>query len=201
VEKHVQLRNDFSSQVYNIRFSFFQERVTESIGLALLLNIDQFQSERHFFSTDMINIDSKSWKNIFIPFSERKRYTEAKRCLKFVRPSQSETSFSIFHLFDVLIKLYYRLSTSRNPNLRSDFLFKLSLIGNCTLKKLDTLLNPLKKVPELSKSFQMHPKLKKNDKKTTRPLMILTVFRGGEPSGTKPFFKFRTAEKHFVDKY
>ncbi len=152
MEKHVQLRNDFSSQVYNIRFSFFQKRVTESIGLALLLNIDQFQSERHFFSTDMININSKSWKNIFVPFSERKRYTEAKRCLKFVRRSQSETSFSIFHLFDVLIKLYYRLSTSRNPNLTCDFLFKLRLIGNCTLKKLGTLLNPQKKFRSCQKT-------------------------------------------------
>jgi hypothetical protein len=31
--------------------------------------------------------------------------------------------------------------------------------------------------------------------------MILTVSRGEEPSGTKPFFKFRTSEKDFVDKY
>ena len=34
---------------------------------------------------------------------------------------QSETNFSIFRLFDVLIKVYYRLSMPRNPNPRQNF--------------------------------------------------------------------------------
>ena len=41
-------------------------------------------------------------------------------CLS-VCPSQSETSFFILRLLKVLIELSYRLSMSRSPNLRSDF--------------------------------------------------------------------------------
>jgi len=61
---------------------------------------------------------------LLVPFSERKGYKSVKKCLNvclFVCPSQSETSFSIFRRFDVLIKLCYSLSMSRNSNLRSDF--------------------------------------------------------------------------------
>ncbi len=79
---------------------------------------------------------------LFVPFSERKGYTAAKKCLNvclFVCPSQSETSFSIFRRFDVLIKLCYRLSMSRNSNLRSDFFSELSLVRNWTNQKPDFL--------------------------------------------------------------
>jgi hypothetical protein len=75
----------------------------------------------------------------FVPFSERKGYTAVKKCLKFVClsvcPSQSETSFSIFRLFDVLIKLCYGLSMSRNANPRSDFPAELPLVRNATNQK------------------------------------------------------------------
>ncbi len=50
----------------------------------------------------------------------------------FVCPSQSETSFSIFRLFRVLIELCYRLSMSRNSNPRLDFSSELSLVRNST---------------------------------------------------------------------
>ncbi len=42
----------------------------------------------------------------------------------------------------------------------------------------------LKKVPEISKSAQS---LKKRIKKSTKPLKILPVYPGEEPSPTKPF--------------
>jgi len=68
---------------------------------------------------------SNNWIKIlsdwFIPFSKRKGYTAVKKCLKFVCPTQSKTSFSIFYLFDVLIILCYRLLMSRNPNPRLEF--------------------------------------------------------------------------------
>ncbi len=44
---------------------------------------------------------------------------------------QSETSFSIFHLFDVLIKLCFRLSMPRNPNPRLAFFNMYFLIIFC----------------------------------------------------------------------
>jgi hypothetical protein len=47
----------------------------------------------------------------------------------------------------------------------------------------------------------MDPKFQKRDKKSTKPSKILTVYRGEEPSATKPFFKFRTAGKGFAEKY
>jgi len=48
---------------------------------------------------------------------------------------QSETRFSIFHLFGILIKLCYRLSMSNNSNPRSDFSSELSLVRNLTNQK------------------------------------------------------------------
>ncbi len=82
---------------------------------------------------------SQSETSFSIPFSERKGYTAVKKCLKFVClsvcPSQSETSFSIFRLFDVLIKLCYGLSMSRNANPRSDFPAELPLVRNATNQK------------------------------------------------------------------
>jgi len=48
---------------------------------------------------------------------------------------QSEMSFSNFRLFGVLMKLYYRLSILRNPNLQSDFLSDFSLVTNSTNQK------------------------------------------------------------------
>ncbi len=74
-------------------------------------------------------------KSNIIPFSERKGYTAVKKCLKLVCPSQSETSFSILCLFDVLIKLCYRLSMSINANPRSDFPAELPLVKNSTNQK------------------------------------------------------------------
>jgi len=44
-------------------------------------------------------------------------------------------SFSIFSLFNILIKLYYRLSIPKNPNLKSDFSSELSLVRNPTNQK------------------------------------------------------------------
>jgi hypothetical protein len=41
-------------------------------------------------------------------------------CLS-VCPSQSETSFFILRIFEVLIELYYRLSVAKSSNLRSVF--------------------------------------------------------------------------------
>ncbi len=77
-----------------------------------------------------------------VPFSERKGYRRLKYvkkaiisfCLS-VCSSQSETSFFIFRLFGVLIKLCYRLSMSRNSNPRSDFPSEFSLVRNSTNQK------------------------------------------------------------------
>ncbi len=48
---------------------------------------------------------------------------------------QSAMSFSTFHLFNVLMKLYHRLSMPRNPNLKSDFLCEFPLVRNLTNQK------------------------------------------------------------------
>jgi hypothetical protein len=47
----------------------------------------------------------------------------------------------------------------------------------------------------------MRRKSQKKDKISTKPLKILPVCPGEEPSPAKPFFKFRTAEKDFLGKY
>ncbi len=45
------------------------------------------------------------------------------------------------------------------------------------------------------KSVEKRFKSQKQDKKTTKPLKVLTLDTISEPSAAKPFFKFRTAEK------
>jgi hypothetical protein len=65
--------------------------------------------------------------NIIVPFSERKGYMGVKYTAKICKnqrvcPIQAGTSISIFRLFRVLIKVYYRLSIPRSLNLKSDFL-------------------------------------------------------------------------------
>jgi hypothetical protein len=45
----------------------------------------------------------------------------------------------------------------------------------------------------MSKSVQMRPKSQENDKKSTKPLKVLRVYRGEDPFAAKPFFKFRAA--------
>jgi len=40
MKKHLRLWNELSSQAYNDRFSFFQKRLSESLGFALLLDSD-----------------------------------------------------------------------------------------------------------------------------------------------------------------
>jgi hypothetical protein len=54
-----------------------------------------------------------------------------KVCLS-VCSSQSGTSFCSLRLFDVLMKLCYRLSMTRNPNPSSDFAFEFPLVRNST---------------------------------------------------------------------
>ena len=59
----------------------------------------------------------------FFPFSERKGLTFEKCmyvCLS-VCPSQSETSFFILRFSEVLIEIYYRLTRSRNSNMKWKF--------------------------------------------------------------------------------
>jgi hypothetical protein len=64
---------------------------------------DKYRSKIDYIQ--LVGICQSKILKVNIPFSERKGYTAVKKCLKFVCPSQSETSFSIFRLFDVLIKL------------------------------------------------------------------------------------------------
>jgi len=60
-------------------------------------------------------------------------------------------------------------------------------------------------LPNLQKRFQRCLKAskvsKKRIKKSTKPLKVLTVCPGEEPSPAKLFLKFRTAEKGFVGKF
>ncbi len=70
-----------------------------------------------------IDISRKSFiilYNLFYSLFWKKGLYGVLKTLKFVRPSQSETCFSIFHLFDALKKHYHRLSMVRNPSPRSD---------------------------------------------------------------------------------
>ncbi len=64
-----------------------------------------------------------------------------------------------------------------------------------TVKKIGILPNPKKKFRRFLKASKEAPSLKKWIKKSTKPLKVLPVYRGEEPSLTKPFFKFRTGEK------
>ena len=51
----------------------------------------------------------------------KERVLHSKNVCMFVCPSQSETSFFILRLFELLMKPCCRLWRARNPNLRSDF--------------------------------------------------------------------------------
>jgi hypothetical protein len=48
---------------------------------------------------------------------------------------QSAMSFSIFYLFNFLMKLYHRLSMPKNQNPKSDFLCEFPLVRNLTNQK------------------------------------------------------------------
>ncbi len=62
-------------------------------------------------------------------------------------------------------------------------------------KKIGVLPNPQKKFRRFLKASEEAPSLKKRIKKSTKPLKVLPVYRGAEPSPTKPFFKIRTGKK------
>jgi hypothetical protein len=64
-------------------------------------------------------------------------------------------------------------------------------------KKIGFLPKPKKG----SGDVQKRPKSQKRIKKSTKPLKVLTMYPGEEPSPTKLFLKFRTAERGFVGKY
>jgi hypothetical protein len=48
--------------------------------------------------------------------------------------------------------------------------------------------------------IQLGPKSQKKDKKSTKPLKVLSVYLREGPSPAKTFFKFRGTEKGFVGK-
>jgi hypothetical protein len=53
----------------------------------------------------------------------------------------------------------------------------------------------------MSKSVQRRRKSQKRIKISTKPLKVLPVYRSEEPSPAKPFLKFHTAGKGFVEKH
>jgi hypothetical protein len=120
----------------------FLQIVTNDIVI-VELRVGEFTDEKIIQSDHTTCFDSSlgyqsSGMFRIILFSERKGYTAVKKCLNvclFVCPSQSETSFSIFRRFDVLLKLCYTLSMSRNSNLRSNFFSEFSLVRNWTNQK------------------------------------------------------------------
>ncbi len=62
-------------------------------------------------------------------------------------------------------------------------------------KKRGVLRNPKKGSGDFEKRPKRAKVSKKRIKKSTKPLKVLPVYPGEEPSPTKPFFKFRTGEK------
>ncbi len=72
---------------------------------------------------------------------------------------------------------------------------KKNFSNETTLKKIGVLPNPQKKFRKYLKASKEASSLKKRIKKSAKPLKVLPVYRGEEPSPTKPFFKFRTGEK------
>jgi hypothetical protein len=68
-------------------------------------------------------------------------------------------------------------------------------------KKIGVLPNPQKRFRGCLKVSKGVESLKKRIKISRKPLKVLPVYPGEEPSPAKPFFKFRTAEKGFVGKY
>ncbi len=74
-------------------------------------------------------------------------------------------------------------------------------VNDYTVKKIGVLPNPQKKFRSFLKASKEAPSLKKRIKKSTKPLKVLPVYRGGEPSPTKPFFKFRTGKKGLYETF
>ncbi len=75
-------------------------------------------------------------------------------------------------------------------------------VGACVhlhSKKQIVLPNPQKRFRRCLKVSNGVESLKKRIKISTKPLKVLPVYRSQEPSPAKPFFKFRTADKGFVD--
>ena len=70
-----------------------------------------------------------------------------------------------------------------------------------TLKKIGFLRNPQKRFRRLENVSKCVKMLKKRIFNSTEPLKVLLADTREEPSTTKPFLKFRIAEKGFVKKY
>ncbi len=67
-----------------------------------------------------------------------------------------------------------------------------------TVKKIGILPNPKKKFRRFLKASKEAPSLKKWIKKSTKPLKVLPVYRGEEPSLTKPFLSFVQEKKVYT---
>jgi hypothetical protein len=74
-------------------------------------------------------------------------------------------------------------------------------IGDIHSKKNRYFTEPQKRFRRCLKVSKYVESLKKRIKISTKPLKVLPVCLGEEPSPAKPFFQFRTAEKGFIGKY
>ncbi len=68
-------------------------------------------------------------------------------------------------------------------------------------KKNRFFTEPQKRFRRCLKASKGVQSFKKTIKKSTKPLKVLTVYPVEEPSPTKRFLKFRTAERGLVGKY
>ena len=105
--------------------------------------------------------------------------------------------FEICSILTVASLLIWSNFTTFKQNDRRKELYK----AQYTLKKKGILPNLEKRFRRCLKALKDVKGLRKRIKKSTKPLKVLTMYPGEEPSPTKPFFKFRTGEKDLYETF